>query len=167
MARRTEYKKELSCTAEQVYKALSSRQYWDDRIADIGGTNASVVSFNASDNGIEVELQQFIKREKLPSVAQAVIKNDMTIIRKDTWGPFNGSATGDFFGTMKGGPGDIKGPRTITASGDGCVISATVEARVSVPIVGGKLEKLLLQNVESLFSDEDDYTAKWVAKNLA
>ncbi len=166
MARRTEYAKELPCTAEQVYEALSSRQYWDDRIAEIGGTNSSLVGFEASDSGVEVEYQQFISRSKLPSIAQTVIKNDMIIIRKETWAQADGSVSGTFHGEMKGGPGSVSGPRAIRPNGNGCVIESTIEARVSFPIVGGKLEKLLLPSVENLLDGEDDYTAKWIAKNL-
>ncbi|MBB3037501.1 DUF2505 domain-containing protein [Hoyosella altamirensis] len=166
MARRTEYHKEFPFPAEKVFTAIATKQYWEDRLAAVGGTNARVTSFSADDSGITVELEQFIPRSKLPSVAQTVIKNDMVIERKESWTKFDGTSTGELFATMKGGPGNVKGTRTLKADGDRSVVDATVEGRVSVPIVGGKLEKLVLQSLVDLYEKEDKFTADWIEKNL-
>ncbi|MCW4353331.1 DUF2505 domain-containing protein [Hoyosella sp. YIM 151337] len=169
MARRTEYRKEFPFPAEKVYEALATRQYWEDRLTAVGGTNARVVAFETNDGGISVELEQTIPRSKLPSVAHTVIKHDMVIQRRESWSALDGaasSASGELFAAMPGGPGDVKGTRKLAADGSGSIIEATVESRVSVPIVGGKLEKVVLQNLVRLYEKEDSFTEEWIGKHL-
>lgn len=166
MGRRTEYRKEFSFPVEKVYKALATQQYWEDRVAAVGGENARLVSFDAGESGISVELQQFIARSKLPSVAHAVVKHDMVIDRKERWSALGETVSGDFTATMKGGPGDVKGTRTLAPKDAGSAIDVTAECRVNFPIVGGKLEKLVLQSLVNLYENEDKFTDDWIGKNL-
>lgn len=166
MARRTELTVQYPHPAEKVHATLSSEAYWTDRIAKIGGPNSSLISFTGDDSGVTVVMRQFIARDGLPSVAQKVVKNDMTINRVEKWGPLNGKAAGEAESKMEGRPKDgIFTTFTLSPAGDGAELACSVEARVGVPIVGGQLEKMLLTSMEDLIKKEAEWTSEWITEN--
>lgn len=166
MARRIEFTAQYQHPVETVHATLTSERYWQEFIAKAGGTNAELVSFSSDDSGTTATLKQFIARDKLPAVVQKAVKNDMVIVRVIQFGPLNGTFAGNSKSTMEGRPKDgITTNFTIAPSGDAAEAAVTMEAAVGIPIIGGQLEKILLQNMESLVTQEAKWTSKWITEN--
>lgn len=169
MARRLSYSARYKHPAEVLYRAQSTRKYWDDMMAGFQmiSPHCSVESFTADETGIRVILKQTIGRDQLPSIAQTVLMRDMVITREESFGPFDPDNTkGTYAASIPAGPGSLNGWQELFPTETGCTIRRTSEVKVFVPFVNGKLEQLMLVNLVDLYRAEAEYAADWVTKNL-
>lgn len=154
----------MPATADKVHAALTSEQYWRDRIAQIGGPGASLKSVTVGDGTIDVVMTQSVPEAELPSAVTAFKKGDLIIERTESWGPFDGAhADGTFGATVEGAPARITGVTTLDAQGDATTIALTGTTEVKVPIFGGKIESMISEQVLTLIDNEQDYTGNWIA----
>ncbi|WP_040799007.1 DUF2505 domain-containing protein [Nocardia higoensis] len=168
MARRLDYSARypLHTTAE-LYEALSSQDYWEarmERMRELTPGN-EVRSLEVTAAGIEIVLHHVLPREMLPEIAQTVIRKDMVITRKETWDRFDaGETEGRFAASIPGGPGSLRGDITLFPTDTGCTMRFSPEAKVFIPMVGPRLEQLMLVNLVDLFRGEAEETVKWLEK---
>jgi hypothetical protein len=77
----------------------------------------------------------------VPTFATKFVGDSVEIHQREAWtGPI-----ASFEVTLPGKPGDITGTRTLSSQGDGTRDAISMTAKVSLPLVGGKLEDLILQ----------------------
>ncbi|MEE2032050.1 DUF2505 domain-containing protein [Rhodococcus chondri] len=165
MARRIEYSARFPYPAERVYAALSDPAHWDARMAEMRKYSENhVKDLSVTEHGIYLVLHHVIPRSALPDIAQTVIKKDMVITRKESYGPFADRATGRYEASIPAGPGSLTGKMELFTSEDGSTLRTASEARVHLPFVGGKLEELILTNLLDVFRTEAAITADWLAR---
>ena len=98
-------------------------------------------SHTVSVEGDTVEIRFTQPVRGVPSFATKFVAETVEILQRKVWsGP-----TASFEVTLPGKPGDITGTRTLSVEGDGAREIFTLTAKVSLPLVGGKLEELILQ----------------------
>ncbi|MFI5781720.1 DUF2505 domain-containing protein [Nocardia sp. NPDC051570] len=164
MARRLDYSARYPLhTIKEVYAALSDRAYWDARMTEMRKYSPNdVVSLDGGDGGIEVVLQHVLPRDMLPDLAQAVMRKDMVIARKETFGPFGPEVTGEYSASIPAGPGSLVGTLHLFPTETGCTLRTSSTAKVFIPLLGPKLEQLLLINLVDLLRAEAEFTAQWL-----
>ncbi|MEV0028480.1 DUF2505 domain-containing protein [Nocardia sp. NPDC050793] len=166
MARRLDYSARYPLhTTKELYEALSTREYWEARVAEMRKYTPAneVSSLDVTDAGIEVVLQHTLPREMLPEIAQTVMRKDMLITRKESWGPYNGEETvGKFSASIPAGPGSLGGTIKLFPTETGCTMRFSSEAKVFIPMVGPRLEQLMLVNLVDLFRGETEETVRWL-----
>lgn len=166
MPRRIEYSARLTADAKRTYAALGDRAYWDGLMTKLREFTpvSTVESFESGDDGIALVMTQVIAREMMPQIAQTVLQSDMVITRRARFGPFvdGGSTPGSFAATIPAAPGHLRGDVELYDDGDGSVLRYTPEIQVTIPIVGGKLEDVILDNLVNLFGIEKDFTEHWL-----
>ena len=123
-----------------------------------------VEEFTVTDSGIDLVLHHVIPRSELPEIAQTVIKKDMIITRTESYGPFDGTATGRYEASIPAGPGSLSGTMTLFESAPGCTLRTSSAAKVDLPFIGGKLEEMILRNLVEVFRTEAAITADWLAR---
>ncbi|AXK87545.1 DUF2505 domain-containing protein [Nocardia farcinica] len=166
MARRLDYSARypLHTTAE-LYEALSSRDYWEARVEKMRELTPGneVVSLDVDESGIRVELRHILPREMLPEIAQTVMRKDMVITRKESWGPFDAAeSVGKYSASIPAGPGSLGGTIKLFPTETGCTMRFSSEAKVYIPMVGPRLEQLMLVNLVDLFRGEAEETVRWL-----
>ncbi|MBF6357492.1 DUF2505 domain-containing protein [Nocardia higoensis] len=166
MARRLDYSARYPLhTPAQLWEALSSRDYWEarmERMRELTPGN-DVHSLEVTDSGIDIVLHHILPREMLPEIAQTVIRKDMVITRKESWSRFDHEETeGRFSASIPGGPGTLRGDITLFPTDTGCTMRFSSEAKVFIPMVGPRLEQLMLVNLVDLFRGEAEETVKWL-----
>ncbi len=164
MARRLDYSARYPLhTTKEVYEALSDRAYWDARMEEMRKYSPNdVVSLDAGDGGIEVVLQHVLPRDMLPDLAQAVMRKDMMITRKEIYGPFGPEVTGEYSASIPAGPGTLAGTMQLFPTETGCTLRTSSTAKVFIPLLGPKLEQLMLINLIDLLRAEGEFTARWL-----
>ncbi|WP_132992310.1 DUF2505 domain-containing protein [Gordonia zhaorongruii] len=170
MARRLSYSARYEHPAEKLYQAQMQRRYWDALMEGFRELTpiSNVEEFESSDAGMRVVLKQTLTREMLPPIAQTVMMKDMIITRVETLGAFDAASTeGTYTASIPAGPGSLNGEQELFPTESGCTIRKTTEVKVFLPFINGKLEQLMLVNLVDLFRGEGEFTADWVAKNLA
>lgn len=165
MARRIDYSARYTHPTEQVYSALTNRDYWEARMVELRKfSDNEVESFEATDDGIDLVFHHVIPRSALPDVAQTVLKKDMIITRKEHYSPFGESVSGTYEASIPAGPGSLSGTMSLFATDTGSTLRTSSEAKVFIPFVGGKLEQLMLVNLVDLLRTEAKVTADWLAQ---
>ncbi|MEO7079531.1 DUF2505 domain-containing protein [Rhodococcus sp. BP22] len=153
---------------DKVHAALVSEQYWKDRIEEIGGPSARLVSVHAINGTISVVMSQSIPEEELPAAVTAFKKGPLVIERTESWGPIGGNrAEGKFGATVEGAPAAVSGTTLLEGNAEASTMSLSGTTEVKVPIFGGKIEAMISEQVLSLIDDEHGFTAEWIAKNLS
>lgn len=164
MARRLDYSARYPLhTTKEVYSALASREYWDARIEEMRKhTPNEVVRFYADDNGIEVELNHVLPRTMLPELAQAFQRKDMIITRTESYAAYSPEVAGSYEASIPTGPGSLTGTMRLFETDTGCTLRTSSEAKVFIPLMGTRLEQLILINLVDLFRAEAEFTVTWL-----
>ncbi|MFD4404111.1 DUF2505 domain-containing protein [Nocardia sp. NPDC058499] len=164
MARRLDYSARYPLhTTKDVYAALKNRDYWEARMVEMRKYSPNeVVSIDASEDGIDVVLHHILPREMLPEVAQTVMRKDMVITRKESYGPFGPEVEGEYSASIPAGPGSLTGTMRLFPTDTGCTMRISSNAKVFIPMMGPRLEQLMLVNLVDLFRAEAEVTQKWL-----
>lgn len=160
-------------TVEQVHQAFRDRQYWLARLAGSGADDATLDSMrvggpSGGDGSIEVVTTQVLRIDRLPGVVTQFHRGDLVIRRKEDWGPVTGGiANATVLGTILDAPVTLSGTALLApvpeTGGARLKFRATVEVRI--PLVGGKIENLIGNQLVELLIAEQRFTTMWIAEN--
>jgi hypothetical protein len=170
MSRRMEHTVAFDAPAEKVYKDFTSREYWQS-LMDVYRLNvpqSEVTSFSSDERGTDIVFTQHLPRSHMPPIARAVVPVDMIITRTQHFDPFDHAkscATGSYTATVTHAPGHLGGQYFLTETDTGSTMQLTTLCKVNVPLVGGKLEDLILHHIKGLFDSEEAFTADWIREH--
>ncbi|MCG8925604.1 DUF2505 domain-containing protein [Lentzea sp. CC55] len=159
MARRIEHHTTSPHSAEKVFGAMVDETHLRDRLAAIGGSNAELVTFSSTGGKTTYQLKQGVPAEHLPSAVKAALGGDLVIQRTETWA----AGAGTVEVAVGSVPGRLEGAFTVLDNGSGSKTTLTGEVRVGIPLLGGKLEKLIAEQVAVLLDKESEFTSEWLA----
>lgn len=166
MSRRFEHTATYPCSPAQLLAAYGDRAYWDARVAEVGGPGAELRSLDAGDRGTDVALTQKIAAEHLPGVVQKLAKGDLTISREEHWSALSGGrASARTSGAVDGTPARIKADVELTGDDASATVRTTGTAEVPVPLVGGKIEQAICDNLTQLLAVEQRFTTDWLRQH--
>jgi Protein of unknown function (DUF2505) len=153
---------------EQVHRAFRDEQYWLARLADSGADNYSLDSMTVDANGIDVVTTQTLRVDRLPGVVTQFHRGDLSFVREETWSPIrDGQATATIKGSVRDAPATVTGTAVLapakSGGGSRLEINATVEVRV--PLVGGKIENFIGNQLVDLLIAEQRFTTVWITEN--
>jgi hypothetical protein len=97
----------------------------------------------------------------IPSFAKKIVGDTIHIVQREQWSD-DRYATLDV--TIPGKPGHVKGTITLAPNGGGTVETVSGEVKVHVPLVGGKLEKLIEGVLESALRNEEKVGRTWLER---
>jgi hypothetical protein len=149
--------------AATVHAAFVDEQYWTDRLAEVGGPGARLVSLTPEGDRVQVRMVQAIAAADLPDAITKVRPGDLVIPRAETWGPT--SAT--FEANVEGAPARIWGTMALSADATGSALRLDRQVEVGVPLFGGKIEKAIAERLTELFDVEREFTVTWLDQHPA
>jgi Protein of unknown function (DUF2505) len=170
MPRPIRYQSRYACPAVDLFATLVSREYLEARLDRIGGTNAALLELASDAETAKYTLRQGVNREYLPSPIQRILRGDLVIERSETWrlvtaGRYEGAVTAK----VKDAPGNIGGALALADLGGpgstGSQLSIDGQAKVDVPLIGGKIEAAIAEQVVKLMEREARFTAEWLARD--
>ncbi|MCW2852341.1 MAG: hypothetical protein JWM84_2005 [Nocardioides sp.] len=131
---------------EKVCEAQHAVSY--DVTADVAGAGLTV----------RVETEQ--NTSGLPSIAKKLVGETTTAILTETWKDGSG---GTLDISAPGKPTKIAGTVTLRETGSGTIQTVDLDAKVKVPLIGGKLEQLLVDSLEQGYAKEHETGIAWLA----
>ncbi|MFN6552858.1 DUF2505 domain-containing protein [Mycolicibacterium septicum] len=156
--------------AETVYATYASGEYWQalmDRYDELTPGKSDITEFSSGELGIEVEFRQVLPRAELPPILRPVIPLDMAITRRHFFGPFDqNGVNGHYAASVSHAPGRLDGSYVLTKAATGSRLHVDSTCKVSVPLLGGKLEDMVLQSVKDVFTIEGAFTADWISEHV-
>jgi hypothetical protein len=134
---------DYAADVETVYALISDPAYIERKYVAIGGRDVAVERSERDDGGCEVVTKRTVTVD-LPGFAKKVLTPSQTTVQTETWtgAAADGSRRCSYGVDVQGAPGNISGSHALTPSASGCHHLIEIEIKVSVPLIGGRLEKL-------------------------
>ncbi|WP_033413576.1 DUF2505 domain-containing protein [Actinomycetospora chiangmaiensis] len=154
MARSFSHSASFPHPVEAVTGALTDDAFLQARLAELGGKDAAVVS----NDGTRVVLRQGVPVEFLPSVVKRFTGDDLVLDRTETWHGTSADVAVD----VRGLPGSITGTQEVVPDGEGSRLTVNASTKVPVPMVGGKIEGIVADEVSQLLGWESEFLARWL-----
>ncbi|TVT22368.1 DUF2505 domain-containing protein [Amycolatopsis rhizosphaerae] len=165
MASRIEHRAEFVYGVTEVFAAQSSEPAVRARLSEIGGDHAALLDYSAAPDSVRFHLRQGVGADKLPSVVRALHHGDLFVDRHESWTISEGRYSGIAKATVSGLPGEITARTELLSRGEGTLLEITGEVKIRIPLVGGKLEGFVAEQVTHLLAREAEYSAQWLAEN--
>ena len=173
MPRSFELSADYENSVDQIRGAYCHKEYWLARLADIPVDEATLESMrvggdSGDDGTVEVVTLQVVRSHNLNAVVKQLHRGDIALRRKETWGPLvDGTAVGSIVATILDTPVHISGTGELTtiAESGGARLTSRITVQVRVPIIGGKVERLIGSQLDELVSMEQRLTTEWIAHN--
>ena len=172
MPRSFDMSTDYGVTVEEVLRAFSDEEYWLARLADSGADDTTLDSMqlggpSGTDGSIDVITTQVLRSDRLPGLITQFHRGDLRIRREEKWEPVtNGSATATITGSILDAPASLTGTAVLEpvaeTGGARMKLRATVEVRI--PLVGGKLENFIGNQLVELLIAEQRFTTTWIAE---
>ena len=110
-------------------------------------------------DGAVVAIEQAHGTDRIPSMAQKLVGSEIRFLQTETWGSPDGA---DVKVTVPGKPGDIHGTIALTQEGADVTQHIDIAVRVSIPLVGGKVEEMIAGFVGRVFDAQNAVGVTWL-----
>jgi uncharacterized protein DUF2505 len=167
MSRQIDYRSTSQRPADEVYATMVDPDFLRARLERIGGPGARLLEHSADVQGARYLLRLGLDAEDLPSVVRTVLPGDLTIERSERWTrKDSGRYLGDVEVTIPGAPASATGGMRLRDLPDGgSELDVRADVRVSVPLIGGKIEGVIGEQVQRLLTAETAFTEAWLSEN--
>ncbi|WP_338886379.1 DUF2505 domain-containing protein [Rhodococcus sovatensis] len=148
-------------TTADVHQALTSEDQWLARFATAEKTDGYELITHA-DGAFTVDISEEVGTSELPGFVKKVIKGKLLITRTDHWGPLVGDIAD---GTLAGGtssiPAKVAGTMALRPDGEGSILTVRGTSTVKIPLIGGKIESLIVDMIKDMVDRETRETVEW------
>jgi len=158
MSKRLQHELTYDAPMAEVAEMLADTSFREE-VCDYIGVKRAMVSIDSDDNGMEVTIDQVRAAQGIPSFARKFVGDEINIVQRESW---SSPTEGDITVTIPGKPGDMTGSTTLTQSGDDVVQRIDLAVKVSIPLVGGKVEDLVAGFIGKAFDAENKVGVKWL-----
>jgi Protein of unknown function (DUF2505) len=146
-------------TVDAVFAMLADPAY-RKAVADYQHVVDFDCDISMNGDGMDVRLEQAHGTDRIPGFAQRLVGHEIRFVQQETW---SSPSSADVHVTIPGKPGDMTGTQTLTQSGDDVVERIDLAVKVSMPIVGGKVEDLIAGFIGKAFDAANKVGVKWLA----
>ena len=143
----------------EVHAMLAEPAFREKVCAAMHATRREV-SIDPDPSGMRVVVDQTQPAKGIPSFATKIVGDEIRIVQTEGW---NGSNDASLLVEIPGKPGSLRGTITLTADGAGTVETVEGDIKVSIPLVGGKLEKLIGDMLVAALKTENRVGRGWLA----
>ena len=141
-----------------VLAMLTDPLFWD-RVGDATGALSSKATVGADGAATRVVIDQEQEVAGVPSFAKKFVGDSTRAITTQVW---NGTGA-SYVVETPGKPTSITGTAKVAENGAGSTLTYDLEVKASVPLIGGKLEKLVVRLTTEGFDKEQAVGAAWLA----
>lgn len=155
----------LADDVESAYADLIDETYLKEKAAALDHRDFEIVSRNDSGAGATVVTRKQIRAD-VPGFAQKFLAEWNTVTQSDAWSApaGDGTRTCTFTVDIKGTPATITGALVLTPEGESTSVDVKVECKVGIPLIGGKVESLIMADLEKTVVAEKQFGADWITK---
>ena len=100
--------------------------------------------------------------DRIPSFARKLVGEEISIVQDETW---TSDSHADVRVTIPGKPGDMSGTLDLAQVGDDVVQTVRLTVKVGIPLVGGKLEDLIVGLLSKAYRAENAVGRSWLAQS--
>jgi len=154
-----EHQLRYDATPEEVYGMLADASF-RERVCEAQHVTTCTVSVDGVDGALSVTVDQKRPSAGIPGFARKFVGDEIHIVQKEEW---SGPTDAALDVAIPGKPGHMKGTVTLRADGDGTLQTVSGELKVNIPVVGGKIERLIADLLEEALEKERQVGASWLS----
>lgn len=164
MPSRLEHRATFAAPVATVHSILVDEAFLTERLRAIGGKNAALLAHSQSGEAVTFKLRQGVDANRLPGPVRTILNGDLVVEREERWQPAGSDYASAGRVTISGVPAEIKSRGRLAGRGDGAELLINAEVRVSIPLIGGKIENVVVEQVSKLLANEADFAEKWLTE---
>lgn len=146
-------------TPGDVYAMLADPAF-REKVCAAQRAHDAAVDIRPNGGGMTVVVDQKRPSDGIPHFAKKIVGEEIHIRQTEAWADVSAAALDV---AIPGKPGHLKGSVTLKPGGTGCIETVTGEIKVHVPLVGGKLEHMIGEILESALRAEERVGRAWLA----
>lgn len=145
---------DIPADVETAYAAISG-EGWAAAKAAALHDGSTVESRQVGDGGAVTLVVKRNLPDGIPGFLTKFLPSDGRVTQTDTWGPASGGVrSGTWVAETPGSPAKVGGTMRLEPAGDGCRYVVEGTAKVSIPLVGGKAEGVVVSLTEKVVGQE-------------
>jgi hypothetical protein len=166
MSRQIDFRSESTYPADEVYATMVDPDFLRARLEQIGGPGAELLEHTADIEGARYRLRHGLDGRDLPPVVRGVLSGNVMIERTERWTrQESGRYLGEVQVAIPGAPASAAGGMRLRDTPDGgSELQVRADIAVEVPLIGGKIEGIVAEQVQNLLRAESAFTRQWLAE---
>lgn len=155
------YEHTYNGTPEQVVALMQNEEFITDVAQHAGATSHDV--------RVEGNVTQLRMSLPVPADVAKFVGKDVDLTQRFDWSEpaADGSSTGKVDVTVKGFPVSVDANAVLRPAGEVTSGHYTGDLRVRIPLVGGKVEKMIAPFIEQAFAGIERRAQEWLARGQA
>lgn len=151
-----------SADADAMWAMLCDQDYWQQKYDSMGATAVEFQQFDVTDTALTVKSVRNVPAD-LPGFAKKIVGDTNHVTQTERYTRTDQAISSRIQIAVKNVPGGTTGAMVIKPTGAGSVWDADLDIKVSLPLVGGKLEGVILNETASNFVQEKQFNDSWLA----
>jgi hypothetical protein len=161
------YTVDVDVPAAEMYRNFTGIGYWEDLVAfyRANAAETEIAHFATGDSGTDVAFSHILSARDLPPIARPVLPGTFVITREQHFDPFDeatNSARGHYRAIVPAVPVQVTGNYTLHDLSPRSQMRLETVCTARVPLIGGQIEQLLANGLQTLFAKEGEFTADWI-----
>lgn len=131
-----------------------------ERVASMAGATAYDVSVIETDSGVHAVLESRQPSVGLPGFARRFVGDELVIHQEEHW---HTATDGTMSVAIPGKPGKVTGAIALAGAGVSTVQTVTADISVGLPLVGGRIERMIGQILGNVLKLQARVGNAWLA----
>ncbi len=152
MATKVNLELAYDASPDEVYAMLTDPAFREEACRRMRVLRVSATAEDGGDTTV-VTIDQVQPAKGLPSFATKLVGDEIRIVQEETW---TEGRHADVHVTIPGKPGEMVGTAVLEETASGTVEKVDLEIRVRIPLVAGKIEKLVADMLRKALEAENE-----------
>jgi hypothetical protein len=148
-------------TPEQVYAMLADPEF-REAVCEYQRFPKRDVAVNAQGSGMSVRVDQYRPADDVPGFAKKLVGDEINILQEEQW---SSPTAATLSVTIPGKPGQMHGTVRLVGDDAGTTEVVSAEVKVSIPLVGGKVEGFIGDMLLRALKAENKVGVRWLAQH--
>lgn len=154
---------DIPADVETAYAAISGDGWAAAKSAALKDDSKVVTRTEGADGAVTLVVARNLP-DGIPGFLTKFLPSDGKVTQTDTWGAaVDGVRKGTWKADTPGSPAKVEGTMRLEPTPSGCVYVVEGTAKVSIPLVGGKAESVVVGLTEKLTAKEADVLRSMVS----
>lgn len=151
--------------SDAVIRMFTDPDYFRRKYEIQGAEDIELLEHRQQGDQFSVQFQRSVPAEvPLPSFARKFVPGLMTVIQRDSWDA--AAKTGRLDIELKGVPGQMHCEMELVDTSGGCELVLNWAISANIPLVGGKLEKVLWEDLQKKMASDAAVGAELIRNYL-
>jgi hypothetical protein len=154
-----------TATCEEVFTMFTNEGYIAAKLNGTGGSDPDIsVSTEGSDTLVSAKRSL---PAQVPSFMKSFVGESIRVEEDSRWSPADdlgartAATTLEFVGT----PAKVSGTLDLRPAGSGCEVLVNLDVKASVPLVGGKIEGVIADQIARAINKENEIGIDWLSRS--